>query len=41
MNKKYEVVWSNVAENDLKKIIEYVADDSPSVALKIFKNINE
>ena len=41
MNKKYEVVWSNVAENDLKKIIEYVADDSPSVALKIFKGIKQ
>ena len=41
MNKKYEVIWSNVAENDLKKIIEYIADDSPSVALKIFKNIKQ
>ncbi len=41
MNKKYEVIWSNVAENDLKKIIEYIADDSPSIALKIFKNIKK
>ena len=41
MNKKYEVVWSNVAENDLKKIIEYIADDSPTIALKIFKNIKQ
>jgi addiction module RelE/StbE family toxin len=39
MIKKYEVIWSNVAENDLKKIIEYTADDNPSIALKIFKNI--
>ena len=41
MNKKYEVIWSNVAENDLKKIIEYIADDSPSIALEIFKNIKQ
>ncbi len=41
MNKKYEVIWSNVAENDLKKIIGYIADDSPSVALKIFKGIKQ
>ena len=41
MNKKYEVIWSNVAENDFKKIIEYIADDSPSVALKIFKGITQ
>lgn len=41
MNKKYEVIWSNVAENDLKKIIEYIADDSPSEALKIFKGIKQ
>ena len=39
MNKEYEALWSNVAENDLKKIIEYIADDSHSIARKIFKNI--
>ncbi len=41
MNKKYEVVWSNVAENDLKNIIEYIAADSPSNALKIFRRIKQ
>ena len=41
MNKNYEVIWSNVAENDLKRIIEYIAEDSPSIALKIFKNIKK
>ena len=41
MNKEYEALWSNVAENDLKKIIEYIADDSPTIALKIFKNIKQ
>ena len=41
MNKNYEVVWSNIAENDLKNIIEYIAVDSPSNALKIFKNLKQ
>ena len=41
MSKKYQVVWSNIAENDLKNIIEYIADDSPSNALKTFKNIKQ
>ncbi len=41
MNKKYHVVWSNIAENDLKNIIEYIADDSPTNALKIFKSIKQ
>ena len=41
MNKKYQVIWSNIAENDFKNIIEYIADDSPSNALKIFKNIKQ
>ena len=41
MNKKYQVVWSNIAENDLKNIIEYIADDSPPNALKIFKSIEQ
>ena len=39
MNKKYEVVWSNIAENDLKNIFINIADDSPPNALKIFKRI--
>ena len=41
MNKKYDVVWSNIAENDLKKIVEYIADDSPPNALIIFKRIKQ
>ena len=39
MKKRYKVIWSNVAEHDLKNIIDYIADDSPSAALRIFKNI--
>ncbi|KKL16549.1 hypothetical protein LCGC14_2494460 [marine sediment metagenome] len=41
MNKTFEVIWSNVAENDLTSIIEYIAADSPSNALRIFKNIKQ
>lgn len=41
MSKKYQVVWSSIAENDLINIIEYIADDSPSNAFKIFKNIKQ
>jgi len=41
MNKTSEVIWSNVAENDLKNIIEYIAADSPSNALRIFKNTKQ
>ena len=41
MNEKYDIVWSNIAENDLKNIVEYIADDSPPNALKIFKRIKQ
>ena len=41
MSKKYDVEWSNIAENDLKNIVEYIADDSPPNALKIFKRIKQ
>ena len=41
MNQKYDVVWSNIAENDLKNIVEYIAEDSPPNALKIFKRIKQ
>jgi addiction module RelE/StbE family toxin len=41
MKKKYQVLWSNIAENDLKNIIEYIADDSPPNALEIFKSIKQ
>jgi toxin ParE1/3/4 len=41
MKEKYQVVWSDIAENDLRNIIEYIADDSPPNALKIFKSIKQ
>ncbi len=37
MSTKYNVVWGSVAEKDLKKIIEYMAEDNPRNALNILK----
>ena len=41
MKKRYEVIWSNIAEKDLIDIVEYISADSPSTALKSFKNIKQ
>ena len=41
MNPKYEIIWTNVAENDLKDIIEYISIDSHRNALTILKNIKQ
>ncbi len=39
MSQKIEVIWSISAERDLLSIVEYIAHDSPSTALKILKSI--
>lgn len=41
MNPKYEIIWTNVAENDLKDIIEYISIDSRQNALTILTNIKQ
>jgi toxin ParE1/3/4 len=41
MNKKYKVEWAAVAESDLKQIVDYMAADSPGIALQIFKKIRQ
>ena len=41
MKPKYKVVWANVAESDLKDIIEYISIDNPQNALKILKKIKQ
>ena len=41
MSQRYDVVWADVAENDLKEVIEYVAKDNPANALRIFKKIKQ
>jgi toxin ParE1/3/4 len=41
MSRKHDVIWADVAENDLKEVIEYIAADSPQVALKTLKKIQQ
>ena len=41
MTEKYEVIWTETAENDLLKIIEYIAQNSLTNALKILRKIKK
>jgi toxin ParE1/3/4 len=41
MNKRYKVLWSNVAERDLVGIIEYIAADNPANASRVFRKIRQ
>ena len=41
MRKKYGVIWADIAEEDLRNIIKYIALDNPANALKILKKIRE
>ncbi len=41
MNRQYEVVWSIRASKDLEKIIQHIATDSPSNALKILRKLKD
>lgn len=41
MKAKYKIKWSNVAENDLRKIIEFIARDNVANAKKAFERIKE
>ncbi|MCK5231519.1 MAG: type II toxin-antitoxin system RelE/ParE family toxin, partial [Desulfobulbaceae bacterium] len=41
MTKIYEVIWTKTAENDLLKIIEYIAQDNPGNAIRILKKIKK
>jgi len=41
MSQKYKVIWADIAEDDLKNIIEYIADDSLLNAQKVFDEIRE
>ncbi len=36
---RYQVLWARAAEDDLKKIIEYIAADSPDEEVRIFEKI--
>ncbi len=39
--KKYQVFWTKTAQQDLKKIIEYIAIDSTINAGKVYTDIKE
>jgi addiction module RelE/StbE family toxin len=41
MNKKYKVIWADIAKNDLSSIIEYISNDSTTKALQILNKIKE
>jgi toxin ParE1/3/4 len=41
MIKQYKVEWASVAEVDLKRIIDYIAIDSPDNALQILERIRQ
>ncbi|MBF0237479.1 MAG: type II toxin-antitoxin system RelE/ParE family toxin [SAR324 cluster bacterium] len=41
MNQHYEVLWAEIAEQDLRRILDYIAVDHLSTALKLLKQIKE
>lgn len=41
MKRLYEIIWSETSEKDLISIIEYIAQDSPSIAYDKVKDIKE
>ena len=41
MSRAYQVVWADVAENDLKDILEYIAVDNQLSALVIFQETKQ
>ena len=41
MSDNYKIEWAEVAEKDLRGIVEYITEDSPANALKILKKIKQ
>ena len=41
MSKKYKVIWADIAEDDLKNIIEYIANESIVNARRVFDKIKD
>jgi addiction module RelE/StbE family toxin len=41
MKPKYEIIWTDVAENELKGIIEYIYIDNHKNALTVLKKIKQ
>jgi plasmid stabilization system protein ParE len=41
MTRRYKVIWSYIAEQDLERIIKYIAIDSPENALEVLAKIKK
>jgi toxin ParE1/3/4 len=41
MSKIYQIVWADVAERDLRELIDFIAMESPTTALKILNKIKQ
>ena len=41
MSTNYKVEWTAIAEDDLKRIINHIADDNPGNALQILKKTRQ
>ncbi|ACL18636.1 plasmid stabilization system [Desulfitobacterium hafniense DCB-2] len=41
MNKMYQVLWTQTAQQDLRTIIAYIADDNITVAQRIYTEIRQ
>ncbi len=41
MNKKYKIIWASAVENDLARIIEYLAIDSLANTLKVLDKLKK
>jgi toxin ParE1/3/4 len=41
MSTPFKVYWAGIAEEDLKNIILYIAEDNPTNAINIFEKIKE
>ena len=41
MKKKYEILYLEIAKNDLDQIFEYILKDNPSIALEILNEIDD
>jgi toxin ParE1/3/4 len=39
VKRKFEVIWAGVAESDLARIIEYIANENPVNALKVLDKL--
>jgi addiction module RelE/StbE family toxin len=39
VKKKFEVIWAGIAERDLSRIIEYIANENPANASKILEKL--